>query len=268
ASLKGTASPLCLTGQRPLERPRLRGQHLDEHCTILRAQLADGQQRRTGIEPRLPALSAQLRHAGRVVANLLGRRRLRSRGRALQLQPPDAVRGFGGCSGQLIGAAAGVRLQIKKALVLAFQSGKQRQQRHVLVNIREVAGMVLVAVFQAGDLRQQQVTERPRAAPWAAGSNPVRQLAAQSAAGDFAPIDKQAVFHPPGRAAAETCWDREAIAASVACWKAATTSPRRLALATAVPLATKVAMISRPSSLPSVQSSVTCTVGGAFPPPE
>ncbi len=50
---------------------------------------------------------------------------------------------------QVVESAAGVRLEIEKALVLALQRGDQRQQRDVLVHVGEIAGMKTVAVFHA-----------------------------------------------------------------------------------------------------------------------
>src|SRR6185312_2570889 len=136
--------------------------------------------------PWLAALAAQQLDPLAVDPQLLRARAPGGGQTGPRLEPPDAGRGL---AGQIVGAPAGVRLEIEKALVLTLQGGKQRQQRHMLVNVRKVAGVVLVTVFQAEDLREQQVTKRPRAAPWAAGSSPVRGLAAQSAAGDFAPMN-------------------------------------------------------------------------------
>src|SRR6185312_8524564 len=255
--------------------------------------------------PWLAALAAQQLDPLAVDPQLLRARAPGGGQTGPRLEPPDAGRGL---AGQIVGAPAGVRLEIEKALVFTLQGGKQRQQRHMLVDVRKVAGVVLVTVFQAEDLREQQVTKRPRAAPWAAGSSPARGLAAQSAAGDFAPMNDSGkqrqqrhmlvdvrkvagvvlvpVFHIPPRSelrrelrepdwagavprtAAKACCDSDASAWSVACWKAATTSFSLLAPAAADPSATKLATMVRPSSAPNVQSSVTRTVGGTSAPAE
>ncbi len=135
-------------GQCPLERASLGGQLLDEHGAIMRAKLVGSQQRRAGIETGLSALAAQLRDQLQIVADFLGRRSRGGVGQAPRLEPPDAGGGLAGGSGQVVGSAAGVRLEIEKALVLALQGAKQRQQRHVLMHVREIAGVMLVAVFQ------------------------------------------------------------------------------------------------------------------------
>src|SRR5690606_19072514 len=49
---------------------------------------------------------------------------------------------------EVVRTASGVRLEIQEALFLTLQSREQRQQRDVLVHVREVPGVKAVTVFQ------------------------------------------------------------------------------------------------------------------------
>jgi UDP-N-acetylmuramate dehydrogenase len=65
------------------------------------------------------------------------------------------------------------------------------------VSYRHVEPPVAEEWFVAAKLRfevRKQATKRPRAAPGAAGSDAVTGLAAQSAAGDFEPVDLQSLL--------------------------------------------------------------------------
>ena len=59
----------------------------------------------------------------------------------------DAACGIGGRGGDVVGTAAGMGLQVQEALVLLLQRREQGEQRHVLVHVREIAGVEAVAVL-------------------------------------------------------------------------------------------------------------------------
>src|SRR5215469_3592858 len=50
-------------------------------------------------------------------------------------------------AGQVIHAASRMRLEVGETLVFAFQRHEQRQQRDVLVDVREVSGVVAVTIL-------------------------------------------------------------------------------------------------------------------------
>ena len=80
----------------------------------------------------------------------------------------DAADGIGGRGGEVVGTAAGVGFQVEEALVLLLQRRQQREQRHVLVHVREVAGVEAVAVFHdpraPAARRRVRLLQAPRAA--------------------------------------------------------------------------------------------------------
>src|SRR5262249_27317357 len=62
-------------------------------------------------------------------------------------EPAAAAGGLRGWMRKIVGTAAGMRLEIGEPLVLALERRKQGQQRDVLVDVREVAGVETVSVF-------------------------------------------------------------------------------------------------------------------------
>src|SRR6266478_4646400 len=83
---------------------------------------------------------AKLRQQRRVLAQLR-RTVLEAR------EAPDAGGRLERRARQVVAAAAGVRVEVQEPLVLLLQRRQQPEQRHVLVHIREVAGVEAVAVL-------------------------------------------------------------------------------------------------------------------------
>src|SRR2546430_10853736 len=88
----------------------------------------------------LPVACANLRQQRRVLAQLRGAR-LEAR------EAPDALGRLERRARQVVAAAAGVGIEVQEPLVLLLQRREQLQQRHVLVHVREVAGVEAVAVL-------------------------------------------------------------------------------------------------------------------------
>src|SRR5258705_3146603 len=63
-------------------------------------------------------------------------------------EAPDAGSRLERRARQVVAAAAGVGVEVQEPLVLLLQRREQPEQRHVLVHVREVAGVEAVAVLQ------------------------------------------------------------------------------------------------------------------------
>src|SRR4029077_19835569 len=88
----------------------------------------------------LPGAGAKLRQQRRVLAQLL-RAVIEAR------ETPDAGGRLERRARQVVAAAAGVGVEVQEPLVLLLQRRQQSEQRHVLVHVREVAGVEAVAVL-------------------------------------------------------------------------------------------------------------------------
>src|SRR5437016_13304068 len=88
----------------------------------------------------LPGEGAKLRQQRRVLAQLR-RTVLEAR------EASDAGGRLERRARQVVAAAAGVRVEVQEPLVLLLQRRQQPEQRHVLVHVREVAGVEAVAVL-------------------------------------------------------------------------------------------------------------------------
>ena len=102
-------------GERLLQCVRLGPLKLDEAAAVLGAQRRRGDERRARIEVGLPERRAQRADEPEVVAQLRGR----GGGRE---QTADSAVGFRAAAGEIVGAAAGVRVEDRNPLSLRFSA--------------------------------------------------------------------------------------------------------------------------------------------------
>src|SRR3569833_173388 len=67
---------------------------------------------------------------------------------------------------QVVGASPGVSFEVEESLVLALQGAQQRQQRDVVVHVREIAGVVGVSILHPLAATSPRVRELRRVCLW------------------------------------------------------------------------------------------------------